>query len=361
MTNRIWTVLLTDAFGVSGGIPAFNRELLGAMEILARERGWTLRILVLNDTVNQQLPSKTYSSRGFSGKYWRFIWESLRAARGADDVLFGHVHLTPLAFFMRSKRRWLVAHGIEVWNPLSCLRRLGLGSIDKILCVSRYTRDRLVEQHQINVDRTLLFPNTAHFSSEKKSASIELNKTGVSRVIFTLSRLWPEERYKKIDRVIEAMPSVLKAVPNALYMIAGQGADRSRLERIAVELGVANRVIFTGTLRDEEVQSYYEACEIFILPSLGEGFGIVFLEAMACAKPCIGADAGAVPEVIQDGRTGLVVRPDDSQAISRALIRLLQDEPLRRSMGQAGRDRFNAEFSVDRFRERLAELTKVPS
>jgi glycosyltransferase involved in cell wall biosynthesis len=355
MAGKTWVVLLTDAFGTVGGIPAFNRELVEAFRSIARERGWTLKIFALNDRPSPR--GEGYEYHAFGGNRWRFVLESLRAARRADDVLFGHVHLSPLALLVPRARRWMVAHGIEVWGPLGRLRRRGLGRMDRVLCVSRFTRDRLMERHRVPEEKTLLFPNTARVSPSDKNGCGRPAEWGASRIIFTLSRLWPEERYKKIDRVIEAMPSVLKSVPDALYVIAGEGGDRPRLERLARDLGVGERVIFTGALSEEQVKACYEACEMFVLPSLGEGFGIVFLEAMACGKPCVGAAAGGVPEVILDGRTGILVQPDHAGSVAEALVRLLQDDTRRHSMGRAGRERFVSEYAPDRFRERLVRLT----
>jgi len=255
-------------------------------------------------------------------------------------------------------RRWLVVHGIEVWGPLGWLRRLGLLRMDRILCISRFTRDCLIERHHVNEARTILFPNTARFTlSEEKGQSIppEARKGPVA---LSVSRLWPEERYKKIDRVIEAMPSVLKAVPDAIFEIVGEGGDRPRLERLARDLAVEKHVVFKGALPDDQVKACYERCDAFILPSLGEGFGIVFLEAMACGKPCIGADAGAIPEVIENGRTGLLVKPDSASAIAEALIRVFKDERLRHSMGIAGRERYMALYTVKHFKDRLSTLAE---
>lgn len=308
MGSKSWVILLTDVFGSTGGIPTFNRELVEALRSIALERGWALKVFALNDRLPSPAgrgPSEArdegYEYHAFEGNRWRFVVESLREARRADDVLFGHVHLSPLALLVPHARRWLVAHGIEVWGGLSRLRRRGLGRMDRILCVSRFTRDRIIERHRVKAERTVLFPNTARLASPDERPLPGSPDLRGRKIIFTASRLWPQERYKKIDRVIEAMPQVLAAVPEAFYIIAGEGDDRKRLENLARDLRVHASMSFAGPLTDSQLRRAYDLCDIFILPSLGEGFGIVFLEAMACGKPCIGADAGAVPEVIQDG------------------------------------------------------------
>ena len=105
---------------------------------------------------------------------------------------------------------------------------------------------------------------------------------------------------------------------------------------------------------------YYQACDVFVLPSLKEGFGIVFLEAMQYAKPCIGARAAAVPEVIVDGESGLLTAPGDPRSLERALTTLLTDEALRQSMGRAGLRRLETNFSFPAFRHRLEEVLCRP-
>jgi glycosyltransferase involved in cell wall biosynthesis len=356
MAGKTWVFLLPDVFGAVGGIPAFNRDLVETFQRIARERGWTLEIYALNDSENQPPDSKGYTYRSFGGNRWGFIRASLQAATRADEVFFGHVHFTPLAMAIRRPRRWLIAHGIEVWGPLNWLRRMGLLRMDRILCVSGYTRDRLIERHHVDRSRTILFPNTARFMPSDKDNPLKSREADSANVVLSVSRLWPEERYKKIDRAIEAMPAVLRSVPDAVYEIVGDGGDRPRLEHLAHDLGIEKHVRFRGALTAGQLKACYERCDVFILPSLGEGFGIVFLEAMMCGKPCIGADAGAIPEVIENGRTGLLVEPDNAEAIAVSLVRLLKDDKLRLSMGQTGRERFMSEYAFHRFQERLEKI-----
>jgi glycosyltransferase involved in cell wall biosynthesis len=119
---------------------------------------------------------------------------------------------------------------------------------------------------------------------------------------------------------------------------------------------VTEQVRFTGRISDAELQSYFAACDLFALPSTGEGFGIVYLEAMYHAKACVAARAGGAPEVVEDGVTGLLVEPEGLSQLSSVLISLLQDDGRRTAMGQAGRIRLEREFSGESFRRRLEEL-----
>jgi glycosyltransferase involved in cell wall biosynthesis len=151
-------------------------------------------------------------------------------------------------------------------------------------------------------------------------------------------------------------------VPDVFLVIVGEGRDRVRLQRLAAQLHIDDRVRFTGRVSEEDLPLYYQACDVFVLPSLKEGFGIVFLEAMQYAKPCIGARAAAVPEVIVDGENGLLAAPGDLRTLERAITTLLTDEALRQSMGRAGLLRLEANFSFPRYRCRLEEvLCRLPN
>jgi len=161
------------------------------------------------------------------------------------------------------------------------------------------------------------------------------------RVILTVARL--VER-KGIDMVIRAMPRILEAIPDAVYLVVGMGSLQARLERLVEELGLEAQVIFVGYVPDEELPCYYAACDVFVLASRTlvdkgemEGFGIVYLEAGACGKPVIGGRGGGTSEAIEEGLTGLLVDPLEVDEIADAIVRVLEDKELARRLGQNGR------------------------
>jgi phosphatidyl-myo-inositol dimannoside synthase len=185
------------------------------------------------------------------------------------------------------------------------------------------------------------------------------------RVTLTVARMAASERYKGHDVVLRALSSVLAKVPNLTYVIVGDGDDRPRLEKLANDLGVAERVLFTGETSDSELAALYQRSEVFAMPARtvldnrnpkGEGFGIVYLEAMAFGKPVIGPDYGAPAELIQHGKTGLLVDPEDPTAVAQALLKLLSDPESAREMGRAGSKWVRQHYSYDSFCERLQEI-----
>jgi glycosyltransferase involved in cell wall biosynthesis len=172
-------------------------------------------------------------------------------------------------------------------------------------------------------------------------------------IILTVARLDAKQQYKGVDHLIEAMPAIRLAVPAARLRIIGVGTDLPRLQELAISLGAADAVDFAGFVNDDGLSAAYRECTLFALPSQGEGFGIVFLEAMAQGKPCLGARAGAIPEII-DGTSGVLadygVIPQIAAKAVWALQRPWNPEQIRQRAAQ---------FSYPAFRERLQRALAV--
>ena len=170
-----------------------------------------------------------------------------------------------------------------------------------------------------------------------------------ARVLLTVARLVP---HKGHDMVIRALPRIVERVPDAAYLVVGTGPNDAALRDLARRTGVAGHVRFAGGVPDDELADHYHLCDVFVMPSRQErgdveGFGIVFAEAAACARPAIGGRAGGVVDVIQDGRTGLLVDPTSPEEIAAAAVRLLTDGELAARLGTAARDRVEREFRYE--------------
>lgn len=358
-------VLLTDLFDTTGGIQTFNRALVKALDELAAQHGWSVTVLVLNDhggssVVKLYISSHQLKYIACTGNRRRFIVATLRAARRADVVIFGHVHFSPILFAVRvlrpSAKSYLTVYGIEAWKRLPSLQRMATLQMQRILSISAWTANRMQDQNHVSPKHFSILPCSLDPLFKRYGLTLRSREAlGLpkGKMLLSVARLDASERYKKIDLVIEAMPSVLNEVPDAFYVVVGDGSDRERLEALARKIDVASQVRFTGRIADELLPSYYQTCDLFALPSLKEGFGIVFLEAMYHEKPCVGAKAGGVEEVIANELTGLLVDPVDREAFVRAVVRILGDNALRDSLGRAGKLRFDEHFSSQAFRNRL--------
>jgi phosphatidylinositol alpha-1,6-mannosyltransferase len=152
------------------------------------------------------------------------------------------------------------------------------------------------------------------------------------------------------------MLEALAGIPEARLVVAGDGDDRARLQAKAAGLGMADRVLFTGFTSEATLMELYRRCAAFAMPSRGEGFGLVYLEAMRAGKPVLAARGSAAEEIVVDGTTGLLADPDDREELRDALGRLLGYPGEARRMGEAGFERWRRELGAERFRERLWPL-----
>lgn len=177
-------------------------------------------------------------------------------------------------------------------------------------------------------------------------------------MLLTVGRLTPRKGH---DIAIKALQEVVKTIPEVKYIIVGTGKYRQTLEKIVKETKLSGKVIFEGSVSEEELPSYYEICDIFIMLSRRsgntvEGLGLAFLEAMVFKKPLIGGDHGGVREVIDDGKNGYLVDPNDFNAAAETICKLLKDEILRKKMGKYGREKLEREFSRQAMAKKTSEL-----
>ena len=325
-------LLCPELFAHESGIQRIMRLYLKAL-CEAAGAGDEVRLVVLNDREFSEALLRRYASERLTLRQAcnhskpAFVWHAIRAAAGADRVICGHLGQLIVAWLARCLHPrleyYLVAHGIEVWRPYTLLEKLALRGARRILCVSDFTRREMQQRIALPESRFVVVPNALDPLFDQVLAGSTPGSG--APVILTVARLDAQERYKGVDHLIEAMPAVRQTVPAARLHIVGTGSDLPRLEELAARLGVTGTVEFAGFVDDEHLRAAYRDCALFALPSSGEGFGIVFLEAMAHGKPCLGARAGAVPEIL-DGTSGALVDPGDIRQIATQLVWALQHQ-----------------------------------
>jgi phosphatidylinositol alpha-1,6-mannosyltransferase len=161
-----------------------------------------------------------------------------------------------------------------------------------------------------------------------------------------------------MDTLITALPRLMSRWPELQLAAVGDGDDREWLQDLAEENGVGMHVHFLSGLSYEELAACYAHCEIFALPSKGEGFGLVYLEAMACGKPVIGGAHGGAPEVIEDGKTGYLVQHGDAVQLATAIETLLADPDLQKEMGRRGKQRAENQFRFSAFAKSFRKILR---
>jgi glycosyltransferase involved in cell wall biosynthesis len=352
--------LFTQVYA-NGGIQRFNQTLLNACETLDVQ----CDALALNDTqegIAKKPRQRLLSVVGFSGDRKRFALAVSGALlrRRYDRVIIGHVNLLTLGVALTGFMGWrrptilLIAHGIEVWSGLGRMRRFALSRVDRVLCVSRYTRERILQQaRDLAPGRLQLFPN-ALADTWAVAASTPSANPVPRKFILSVTRLERSDRYKGIVPVIESLSMLDDATMH--YCIVGQGDDLDFLRQVASRCGVGHRVHFLNHMSDAELIELYRQCTAFVLPSGNEGFGIVFLEAMYFGAPVIAAAEKGALDVVHHGKTGLLVRFGDAVAIKNAIERLQGEPDLCDRLRTAGRKTVTnrGEFTFARFTERCA-------
>ncbi|HEV8488510.1 MAG TPA: glycosyltransferase [Candidatus Limnocylindrales bacterium] len=172
-----------------------------------------------------------------------------------------------------------------------------------------------------------------------------------SQIVGVVARLEPEKGHPTL---IEAWPLVLRSVPDAYLLVVGEGSRREELERQVRELRIAHRVVFTG--RRDDVPGVTAALDVAVLPSYREAQGLTILEAMALSRPVVASNVGGIPEMIEDGVTGLLVPPGDPVALAAAIVRLLEDHSLADTLGRAGHDLVHDRFCIELMVKAIEEI-----
>jgi|SRR5882672_563264 len=334
---HIWA---PDLFSSTGGIQAFSRYLINAVH--AEPFSASLRGVIKNDMpgdIHDEPMISNFSGCGhWPGKLRapRFALECLRHVwrERPDLIVSTHLNFGPIARIAQlsfGTPYVLVAHGVDAWQINNVARLKALQKANLALAVSRYTRDRLINEAGVHANRIKILPNTCdpdRFMIAPKPPRL-LQKYGLqpqTPVILTVCRLAETEGYKGYDQIIKALPKIRQEAPNTRYLLVGKGTDRPRIERLIAEAGVREAVILAGYVPDDELTEYYNLCDIFAMPSQGEGFGIVYLEALACGKPVLAGNRDGSRDALADGALGLLVDPENTAEIASQIASVLRRE-----------------------------------
>jgi asparagine synthase (glutamine-hydrolysing) len=324
-------LIVPEIFLSSGGIQRILQLYLRALCELGAESGRPVKLVALNDSMLDSADVRRCTGDRLAdwavcnGDKRRFLKEVMRLSRGCDRIVCGHVAQLPVAWTATrvrpSQKYFLIAHGLEVWRSFTLSEKFALRGAEKVFCVSDYTRSEVLARAPVKAARAVVLPNgldpTFPISAGRPLAECP-------PVIVAISRLTQDDRYKGIDLLIQAMPAVLAQLPGAQLRIIGRGDDMPRLQTLARGLGVMSQgVEMLGFVSDKDLGNELKHCRVFALPSSREGFGLVYLEAMAHGRPCLGARAAAAPEVIT-AETGVLTEPDSVESVAAGLIQALR-------------------------------------
>ena len=353
-----------------GGIQRAGRHLAFVLSEYASAKKMEYRFLSLNDTQElhrMRVGDREYVFTGAARGKAGFVVSAIKAARRNPKlVLAAHPNLAPIVYSMRlvapRMKSIVCTHGMEVWEALSRMRRRSLQRTTMVLAPSRATADYLVSLQGVKPERVRVLPWGLDPDFETRLFGIADARLPEGfpngRVILTVGRWLATERYKGMDTLIQAMPRLLLRWPDVQLVMVGSGDDREWLVNLTRDSGVQKHVHFLSGISYGELSACYAVAEIFALPSRGEGFGFVYLEAMARGKPVIGGAHGGAPEVIQDGVTGYLVQHGDTVQLATSIDALLSNPELARVMGARGKERVEKEFRFSVFAKGFKKILR---
>ncbi|MBD1813787.1 glycosyltransferase family 4 protein [Microcoleus vaginatus DQ-U2] len=342
-TNHLFCFL--EIFASEGGIQSYVKDIFKAYLSTAGANSPPKgEVLLLRDSpyCNNPYESKNlkfyYLKTENSGlgrlKFATVLLTRLLQKR-PQRVFCGHIKIAPLIQILCQPLGipyTIFTYGKEVWEPLPPKYQTAMSKADSIWTISRYTRDRTCEINQLNPEKFQIVPCTVDeniFTTGHKPQDLleQYNLVG-AKILMTVARLRSTDIYKGVDVTIQALPQIAKTFPNVKYLVIGRGDDRSRLAKLADDLGVAERVIFAGFVPTENLAAHYQLADAYVMPSQ-EGFGIVYLEALACGVPVLAGDADGSADPLQDGKLGWRVPHRDSAAVAVACVEMLRGEDKR--------------------------------
>ncbi|MEM9924390.1 MAG: glycosyltransferase [Cyanobacteria bacterium P01_D01_bin.50] len=363
--NHIFVFL--EVFSREGGIQSYVKDVFRAYNTLEEPLRGEVFILrddkeCINNFKSERLQFhyfKTKSSQLGRAKMTLALLNRLINER-PDRVICGHAYLAPLVGTLCQPLGipyTVMTHGKEVWQPLPKLIQANLQKASQIWTVSRYTREIASTRNNLNPDRIKIFPcavNGDYFTpGEKPAHLLERYDLGGAKVLMSVTRLWSGDIYKGVDVTIRALSQIGEVFPEVKYLVIGRGDDRPRLAQLAKDLGVQQRVVFAGFVPTEELVEHYRLADAYIMPSQ-EGFGIVYLEAMACGIPVLSGDADGSADPLQDGRLGWRVPHRDRDAVAAACIEILKGDD-QRCNGEWLRKEATELFGIKAFQQRLQQ------
>ncbi len=351
---------MPGAYSAGGGIAQYNRDLFAALAasslieeivVLSRKGGEADCQRVSSKIVQTSTP-KTRAA---------FVIKAIRAASqrpGYDIVFCGHIHLLALAVLasaMAKAKLWLQVHGVEVWHKPSLLVRHVARKCNLVTAVSRFTRTEMIrgwwpyEPTTIRVLPNMVSPTFA--PGPKSSELIARYNLQSRRVMLTVSRVSSRDDYKGNDRIINVLPRIIECIPNVTYLVVGDGDGLDDLKRLTLEAGLQRYVIFAGHVEDDELVDHYRTSDVFVMPSTGEGFGIVFLQAAACGLPVVGGCIDGSWDALREGQVGSAIDPRHDTEIVNAVVAALATK--RNTSEEA-----YAAFGIQNFQRHVAELLR---
>ena len=270
----------------------------------------------------QYLSAKNF--KGFNINRYAFVVKAVRIARSSHVIIVSHINMAFVGLLVKiinpKCQIWLIAHGIEVWRPLSLARRMFLKKCARIICVSSFTQREMIRLHNVDPGKCVVLnnaidpfmPSPSNFNKPRYLQQ-KYKLADDDMILFTLTRLAITEQYKGYEQVIKVLGKIRLNFPKIKYVLSGQydAAEEARIKQLTKQHKVEDIVIMTGFVSESELADHFLMADLFVLPSKKEGFGIVFIEAALFGLPVICGNVDGSMDAIRGGELGKAVNPDN--------------------------------------------------
>lgn len=336
--NKILFLTL-KVFSATGGIEKVSKIICKVLSDFFADKTNDLSILSMHDDKKdfdqRYVNSKLFSS--YHSNKIAFGFSALKKGIQSDIIILSHCNLlffgVLIKLFRPATKLVLIVHGIEVWKPFSKLKTKWLKQCDTIISVSQFTKIKMIELHKIHSEKirvinNCLDPFLRDPAINGKSQKL-LNRYGLTnehKIILTLSRLSAHDRDKGYEKVLYSLSELKTSYPNLVYMIAGkyEPEEKKWIDELIKKYELRDKVIITGYVADDELAQHIELCDLYVMPSIKEGFGIIFIEALFYGKPVIGGNKDGSVDALANGKFGQLVNPSDQEEITKAISNILQ-------------------------------------
>lgn len=320
-------------FSATGGIEKVCK-IIG--KALYEHNSTQAKIISMHDAKNDAVGNPYFSDEIFTAyqsQKIKFVLQAIRHGRKSNIVLLSHVNLLLVAWLIKiispSTKIILIAHGIEVWQPLNQIKKQMLRACSKIISVSQYTQNKIIHTQKIPASKCIVLNNCIDpflkKEIEKQKSQTLLNRYNIKNtdtVLLTLTRLSEKDRHKGYTNVIAALHTIIQTNPNVKYILAGgyTPTEFAFIQNVINKHSLQNNVIITGYINNNDLPSLFALADIYIMPSIKEGFGIVFIEAMYYGLVTIAGNTDGSVDAVLNGQLGLLVNPFSSTDIKQRNI-----------------------------------------
>jgi phosphatidyl-myo-inositol dimannoside synthase len=329
--------LTLHTFSLTGGIEKVSRSICKVLTDLYQEKKIdSFHVMSMYDQEANTAYLSAQNFTGFNTNRISFSLSTLLKSKHSQTIILSHINLLFFALIIKklapSKRVILMAHGIEVWGVLKKWKLNFLKKHCEIWAVSNFTAQQLLQKQipekNIKVLNNCLDPYfNPPISFVTPTNLLEKYQLSVKQpILFTLTRISSQEQYKGYDKVIQLLPKLIENYPTLHYILAGKAdeIEKAKILNLIKDLKLEQHVTLTGYLEDEEINNHFLLADAFVMPSVGEGFGISFIEAAACGCLSVAGNVDGSKDALMDGKLGTLIDPSDQLALEKAINETLE-------------------------------------